>query len=135
MRTAKEIINDINFYQPHDGQWFILDSLLNELWATGQQEKFTDDLLKVFERFPEEDGSGVFWSILHGIEGFQSYEQNLVASLYRQPSEMGILMLRRIKNTGITTVDGKGIEIIVKELLLNVKITPFLRRELEGILQ
>jgi hypothetical protein len=97
MRTSQNIINDINQFEPQNGNWLPLDSLLNELWETGDQENFTSELLKVFERFPEEDGAGVFWSIVHGLERFSAYETELIDSLNRQPSEMGLLMLRRIK--------------------------------------
>jgi hypothetical protein len=51
----------------------------------------------VFERFPDEDGAGVFWSIVHGIESLDvDYEQTLRASLARRPSRMGQIMLRRL---------------------------------------
>lgn len=130
MRTSRDIIADINQFEPTDGNWLRLDTLLNELWETGDQEYFTTDLLKVFERFPDEDGAGVFWSIIHGVESFKSYERDLIDSLNRHPSEMGLLMLRRIKNTGTKTVGGIEISKIVTDLLNNERTTPTLRQEL-----
>ena len=130
MRTSQDIIADINQFEPEDGNWLRLDALLNELWESGDQENFTTDLLNVFERFPDDDGAGVFWSIIHGIETFNSYESLLIDSLNRQPSEMGLAMLRRIKNTGKKTVGGIEINKIVAGLIFNERTTPTLRREL-----
>lgn len=133
MRTSKEIISDINQFAPQDGNWLRLDTLLDELWGTGDQENFTADLLRVFERFPAEDGAGVLWSIIHGVERFRSYENELIDSLNRQPSEMGLLMLRRIKNSGAKTVGGIEIQKIVRDLLSNGRLTQELRQELMEI--
>ena len=133
MRTSKDIVRDINQFVPDDGNWSELDKLLSELWRTGDQENFTTDLLKIFERFPEEDGNGVFWSIVHGLESFRSYEQDLIDSLNRQPSEMALLLLRRIKNSGAATIAGMEINRIVRDLLLNGQITPTLRQEIMKI--
>jgi hypothetical protein len=133
MRTSKDIINDINQFEPQDGNWLKLDTLLDELWKTGDQENFTTDLLRVFERFSEEDGAGVFWSIIHGVERFRTYETELIDSLNRQPSEMGLLMLRRIKNSGARTVGGIEINKIVMDLLSKEQIPQTLREELMRI--
>lgn len=133
MRTPQDIIADINQFEPEDGNWLPLDALLNELWKSGSQEIFTTDLLSVFERFPGEDGAGVFWSIIHGVENFNSYERQLIDSLNRQPSEMGLIMLRRIKNTGTKTVGGIEITKIIADLISNERTTPALRQELINI--
>jgi hypothetical protein len=130
MRTSQDIITDINQFKPEDGNWLRLDALLNELWESGDQEKFTTDLLSVFERFPHDDGAGVLWSIIHGVESFNSYERQLIDSLNRQPSEMGLVMLRRIKNTGTKTIAGIEINKIVDDLISNERTTPTLKQEL-----
>jgi hypothetical protein len=54
---------------------------------------------------------------VHGVETFENYEQSLIDSLRRQPSEMGIVMLRRIFNTGASTVAGITFKDIVGELI------------------
>lgn len=133
MKTSRNIIKEIEQFEPKDGNWLQLDRLLNELWETGDQENFTADLLGVFEKFPEEDGAGVFWSIVHRLENFSTYERELIESLTRQPSEMGLLMLRRIKNSGRRTVAGIDIGKIVRDLLSNEQLTQTLKQELMGI--
>lgn len=130
MRTSRSIITDIEQFEPQDGNWLQLDRLLNELWETGKQENFTGDLLRVFEKFPEEDGAGVFWSIVHGLENFSTYENELIESLIRQPSELGLIMLRRIKNSGIRTIGGIDISKIVRDILSNGQLTQTLKQKL-----
>ena len=57
-------------------------------------------LFGVFERFPDEDGAGVLWSIVHGVEGLDlDYEQPLRDSLARQRSDMGKIMLGRLERS------------------------------------
>jgi hypothetical protein len=59
-------------------------------------------LLRVFERFPRHDGHGAFWAILHAIETVPGYEPVLVEHVIRTPTEMGVTMLERLVNGGIT---------------------------------
>jgi len=54
----------------------------------------------------------------------------LVDSLNRQPSEMGLIMLRRIKSTGTKTIGGIEISKVVDDLISNERTTPTLKREL-----
>ncbi|HEY5824528.1 MAG TPA: hypothetical protein VIT44_09190 [Cyclobacteriaceae bacterium] len=135
MRNSGSVIEDINQFEPQDGNWLRLDSLLEELWGTGEQENFLTELLNIFERYPEEDGNGVLWSIVHGVEGFKSYEKELVDSLKRQPSEMGLVMLRRIKNSGTLIINGVEIDKFIPDLLLNKQLTSSLKGTLMKILQ
>jgi hypothetical protein len=74
-------------------------------------------LLGVFERFPEEDGYGIFWSILHGLEQGADYEDELVRSVKRAPNLFNTLMLHRILNSGVATIHGHSI----RELLASAE--------------
>lgn len=59
-----------------------MDGLLGELWQNAPDRDFVQPPLRVFERFPDDDGAGVFWAILHGIEAWPfSYEDELRGSL------------------------------------------------------
>lgn len=100
MRTEQEIIADISQFTPASGNWFPLEVLLEELWAVGVSDHLLPALFSVFERFPDDDGAGVFWSIVHGVEHLDlPYEAVLRSSLARQHSTMGALMLKRLENT------------------------------------
>ena len=100
LRTVDDILRDIEAFRPRDGVWLPLDALLAELWDAGVPARALTTLFGVFERFPEDDGAGVLWSIVHGIEGLDlDYEQPLRDSLARQPSDMGKIMLGRLERS------------------------------------
>lgn len=101
MRTTKEILRDIAQFQPVDGVWLPLDHLLIELWSVGPPPSESLPILfGVFERFPENDGAGVFWSLVHSIESLPyNYEPQLRESYNRVQSEMANVMLIRLANS------------------------------------
>jgi hypothetical protein len=117
MATSRDIITKIKLFEPQDENWLELDDLLNDLWSTGEQEAFTADLFNVFERFPDDDGAGVLWSIVHGVERFKTYDRELVESLRRQPSMMGFAMIIRMKNSGANVMGGVEFDALLTELL------------------
>jgi len=98
-RPQAEILLEIDRFEPSPaGDWRELDALLSELWQDTVSPACLPVLLRVFERFPQDDGAGVFWSIVHGIESTDlNYEQPLRESLSRQPSALGEVMLFRLE--------------------------------------
>lgn len=97
-RNESTILKDIEAFEPSDGNWPGLENLLSELWAVGVSAKALPALFRVFERYPEDDGTGVLWSIVHGIESLGiDYEKALRDSLGRKASFMGGAMLRRLE--------------------------------------
>ena len=101
MRQPAEILHDIAHFRPVDGVWLPLDRLLDELWCAGLPgSECLPVLFGVFERFPRDDGAGVLWSIVHGVESLPyDYEQLLRESNDRSPSEMAEVMLDRLANS------------------------------------
>ncbi len=101
MRSHSEILKDIAQFQPVADMWLPLDDFLNELWLAGQPPiEVLPTLFGVFERFPEDDGAGVFWSIVHGVEALPyNYGCLLRESHGRVPSEMSKIMLARLANS------------------------------------
>lgn len=98
-RQQSQILLEIDRFEPRSlGEWRELETLLAELWQGGVTMACLPVLFRVFERFPKEDGAGVFWSIVHGVESTDlDYEEPLRSSLFRQPSELGQIMLRRLE--------------------------------------
>jgi len=105
-RPTSSVANDIATFVPQDGNWCALDALLAELWQTGHPEQAIPQLLSVFERYPDEDGAGVVWGVLHGLESLPNYEPELLRSLERQPSEFGVRMVGRLLNAGTNEIAG-----------------------------
>ena len=96
-RPPEQVLDDINAYQPTRGNWRPLDDLLAELWANGVPSAAIPVLLRVFDRFPDEDGAGVFWSIVHGLESLPDYEPLLRASAEARPTHFKRIMLERTR--------------------------------------
>ncbi|OUS19805.1 hypothetical protein A9Q93_02180 [Nonlabens dokdonensis] len=117
MVQVEEIITELDSFHYNDGDWLPLDRLIIKLWNTGKPEVAIQSLFKIFEKYPTEDGAGVFWTILHGIESL-NYEKELYDSLIRKPSYMVVIMLNRIENSNSKTIAGKSIAKF-KELLRN----------------
>jgi hypothetical protein len=98
-RAIAEILDDIDTFGPVDGNCLRLECLLDELWQSDVPPSALPTLFGVFERFPDDDGQGVLWSIVHGIEARNDYEQSLCESLTRRPSFMGNVMLKRLRKS------------------------------------
>jgi len=93
-----DLLAEISAFEPRDGDWRPLDRLLAELWSAGVSSECLPVLFGVFERHPDEDGAGVFWSVVHGVESLDlDYEQPLRDSVSRKPSFMGNAMLGRLE--------------------------------------
>lgn len=99
MSSSAQILGEISVFEPIEGVWLPLDGLLKELWISGVSEEFLPALFGVFERYPEDDGAGVLWSIVHGIESLPfDYESALKASMDKKLSLMGEIMLMRLSS-------------------------------------
>ena len=81
-------------------------------------------LLGVFERFPDEDGFEVFWSIVHLIEACNGYELFLVQSVLRKPSEFNVVMINRLINGGVTSVEGQSLFAVLASVGSNKVASP-----------
>ena len=100
MRTESEILSEIDCFAPTAGDWRPMDVLLGDLWSLGVREDHLPILFRVFERFPSEDGAGVLWGIVHGVEALPfDYEPALLASIDRKTSHLGELMLERLQRS------------------------------------
>jgi hypothetical protein len=108
MRNIEAIIKDIEEYAPVNEEWESLDELIDEA-CNANDRKAVKPLLGLLERNQDHDGDGVFWSIVHGLEGLGGYETELAASVLSKPHEMSVLMLNRMLNGGIQAIDGRPV--------------------------
>jgi hypothetical protein len=116
-RAAAEVVADIRDFQPTGGDWVPLDDLLAELWDTGVAGRHVPDLFAVLERFPEDDGFGVLWACLHTIEALPGYEPELVRSVRRRPTELGVIMVGRLLNAGVPDIEGVALVGLLREVV------------------
>lgn len=81
-----------------------LQSLADRYFCAPEAAERLGVWFRFYERFPEDDGCGVFWSILHGIEAQRGYESRLVESIRRRPASFTVLLVNRLLNGGIRAV-------------------------------
>jgi len=94
----------IREFRPNQGDWRSLETLFTQAFASSDPKRFYDAIFHLFERYAQEDASGVFWSALHGMEAVGGYEELLVRRFKSAPSFMTRVMLRRILNAGQTHI-------------------------------
>ena len=137
MNTTQKLIGKIENFQPtEDGNWIQLDQYLDELWSKGNPSSLAyETLFRVFERYPDQDGAGIFWSIVHGLEHLGNYENELFNSLGRQPSDMGLIMLKRLENPGHETINGQPINQLYKKILDHPKTTDEVKSQVAGFIK
>ncbi|MFG6462682.1 hypothetical protein ACG04Q_13970 [Roseateles sp. DXS20W] len=96
-----------SFNNPHDeGQLRELDETISAVRPEACGDLEVREMLAVFERFPDDDGYGVFWSTLHCLEKCHGYERLLVESASRAPAEFNLNMVNRLLNYGAAEVEG-----------------------------
>ena len=88
-------------------------------------------MLHVFERFPEDDGFGIFWGLVHALEACSGYESEMLASVARKPCEFNVLLVNRLLNAGITDVDGVSLEGVLSSVMESNAATPRVRHDAE----
>lgn len=129
MRDIKKVISEIESFDSNNGSWLKLDDLVSELWEYENPEIGIDALFEIFEKNPTDDGAGVFWTILHGLETLE-YEERLYESLIKKPSHMTITMLKRIENSDSGFIAGKSISELKNLIRSNPKIESELLNEI-----
>ncbi len=134
-RTSLQIIQDIEQFVPIDGSWLRLEDLLSELFQRTVGREGIVAMLGVLERFPTEDGAGVFWSIVHGLESLPGYEPYLIESVRRRPSDLGLVMLHRILNSGQSDAGGISIRSVLLEVVTNPEAETSVREQAESFLR
>jgi hypothetical protein len=94
------VADKIRAFYSAEGDWRPLDVLFTELFSRTCSQDEIDAVFSLFERYPDEDGAGVFWSAIHGLEVVGSYDERLRTSLRTAPSESAIILAIRIVNSG-----------------------------------
>lgn len=90
----------IREFTPQQGMWLPLERHFEHAFSSPDPKQYYHAIFNLFERYAEEDGAGVFWSALHGMETVGGYEDLLLQYFRRHPSLMTEAMLRRILNSG-----------------------------------
>jgi hypothetical protein len=103
----------IREFTPHQGNWLALERHFERAFNGADPKQYYHAIFNLFERYPEEDGCGVFWSALHGMEAVGGYERLLLQYFRRYPSLMTRTMLRRILNSGQSHIGNVAISSLI----------------------
>ena len=112
-----------------------LDEILQKLWATGRQERGTAALFGIFERFPDYEDFGVFWSILHGLESLPNCGTEMIASVRRVPNEWNLSMVNRFLNGGFITIDDTNLMELLRETAVRPDVSEDARKKAQHYLE
>ena len=96
VRDSHTLMHELERFEPEDGNWLPLDDLVQEIIISPAPEQTAEAMMGLFERHPEEDGYGIFWTMLREIERFPGYEKTVFESLNRKPSMFSVLMVGRM---------------------------------------
>jgi hypothetical protein len=112
-----------------------LDLLVDNFFAHPRAAEHVDVWFRFFERFPEDDGFGVFWSILHALEKQASCDLGVLQSVQRKPSRFPVLMVNRMLNAGIQRVAGVELLDLLKAVATDTKVAPSVSEDAEKFLR
>jgi hypothetical protein len=125
-----------SFTSPEDEdqlQW--LDAFIQVLDPKCCRPPEITQLLMVFERFPNDDGAGVFWSIVHFLEASNEYELPLIESVQRKACEFNLTMINRLLNVGIESIGGHDLKSLLNDVANNASADQHIRAEARDYIQ
>jgi hypothetical protein len=99
-------------------------------------ESGLDIWFRLYERFPDDDGFGGCWSLLHMIEGYHPVSDRfVVASFQRKPTEFPVMMINRLLNGDIKTVGGVDLLALLEVVADDDKNSSSIRDVARGFLE
>lgn len=138
MRDIREIVAEVDALAPENPSELDLDrldALSVEYFSHAEAAEYQDVWFRIFERFPESDGNGVFWSILHGIEAQPGSDAHVVTSVLRKPTQFPVLMVNRILNSGRSEIGEIDLLGLLQSVVEDVSASPEVRLDAKGFLE
>jgi hypothetical protein len=132
LRDIASEVDDLALTDPDD--FNRLDALAVEYFSHPEAAEQLGLWFRLYERFPESDGHGVFWSILHGIEAQPGYEESVVASVLRNPTHFPVLMINRLINAEVSEIGGVNLLGLLGSVAEDERASPEIREDALGYL-
>lgn len=123
-RATGDVISEIELFDPELHDWQRLRDLVTELAESNDPHAGVDCLIGIFERFPDDEGEGVLWLIVHALESMGGYEPSLLKSVSRAPNEMSLLMVGRLMNNNVWDVDGVSLPGLLEHVATDSVYSP-----------
>lgn len=122
----ENIVNKIMNFKPLNDDWFELEEILEQLYNSNRVGLGLEAMLRIYEKYPDEDND-ILWGMLHGIEGIENYEVKVIESIARTPSFFGILMINRMLNAQIYSIENIKLIDILKSVVDNPIATKYVK--------
>ena len=135
-RDIRQVVAEIDALPTADSEDLDrLQALIDEYFASPDAATHIDVWFRLFERFPDDHGHGVFWTILHGIEAQPSSDSAVVASVRRRPTHYPVLMVNRMLNGGIPAAAGMDLLAILRQIAADERVPATVRADAEQFLE
>ncbi len=105
-REFNKIISDINEYRPINGFWMQMEEYVTELDSGNMLSEAVPYIFEFMERYPDVEEGRSFKMLVAGILETNDYEHELLASLKRTPTLMGLRILESKLAKGEDTLCG-----------------------------
>jgi len=135
-REIRQVVADIDTLRTADGDDLLrLQALIEEYFASPDAPAHIDVWFRLYERFPDDHGHGVFWTILHGIEAQPTSDAAVVASIRRRPTHYPVLMVNRMLNGGIPAAAGVDLIGLLRQIAADERVAATVRADAEQFLE
>jgi hypothetical protein len=132
--NIEDIIKEIESFIPNNDEWYDLEDILEELFSSNNPQLGLNAMISIYEKYPNEDND-VLWGMLHGIEDIQGYELKIIESIKRKPSFFGVLMINRMLNLGITSIQNINLIDILDIAVNSPNATEYVKEQAKRFLQ
>jgi hypothetical protein len=135
-RDIRQIVADIDALPTADGDDLDrLQTLIDEYFASTAATAHIDVWFRLYERFPNDHGHGVFWTILHGLEAQSGCDAAVVASVRRRPTHYPVMMVNRMLNADICTAAGVDLLGLLRQVAADKRAAAGVREDAERFLE
>jgi hypothetical protein len=135
-RDIRQVVAEIDALPTADGEDLDrLQALIDEYFTSPDAAVHIDVWFRLYERFPDDHGHGVFWTILHGIEAQPGSDAAVVASVRRRPTYYPVLMVNRMLNGGILAVAGVDLLGLLRQIAADERVADTVRADAEQFLE
>jgi hypothetical protein len=134
-RNIQQIVAEIDGLPTVDGDDLKrLQVLMDEFFESPAANDHVDVWFRLFERFPDDDGYEMFWTILHGVESLPGSDAAVIASVSRLPTHFPVLMVNRMLNGGIASVSGRDLLQLLRQVAEDERNHPGVRADAQRFL-
>jgi hypothetical protein len=136
--SIQEVVNEIDGLTGTNSDDLDLDrlhALVGEFFSHADASANLDVWFRLYERFPEGDGYGVFWTLLHRLEAQPGSNECVIASVQRNPTPFPLMMIKRLLNSSIASVSGVDLRELLRSVAADERRSAVVREDARRFLE